>query len=196
MGGKRTLAFWCELPRCVRGVNCVMKWISVPLVLALLLCGGCGQHQEAVAEQQSSQTPDQSVSNAFQHASEVRLFVETGVDQKGKPLFSKARGLLLSAKQRVAFESLIKIHTIAPDELFAACFIPHHFFRYYDKAGKMIGGFEVCFCCSGVEQNGASNLRLSKNQMLSADFRKLEAFVRSLGERTDVQCSDETGDGL
>ena len=122
------------------------------------------------------------------------MFVETDIDQQGKATLKKPKGLVLSAEQRKAFESLIKIHTIAPDDAFAACFIPHHFFRYYDESGEVIGEFAVCFCCSGIEQSGASNIDLSKNQMLGADFRKLEAFVRSLGERTDVQCSEDRGE--
>jgi hypothetical protein len=171
----------------------VTKWVRIPLVLSLLLCGGCEQHQKAVPAQQSRQEPDRPIMNAFPEANQTRLFVETDIDQQGKATFNKPQGLVLSAEQRKAFESLIKIHTIAPDDVFAACFIPHHFFRYYNKSGKVIGEFAVCFCCSGVEQSGASNIRLSKNRMLSADFRKLEAFVRSLGERTDMQCAEDRG---
>lgn len=141
----------------------------------------------------SSQAPaDQPLGKPFPAASEVRLFVNTGYDDKGKPTYSRPGGHPLSASERSAFESLIKIHTISPDEAFAMCFIPHHFFRYYDKGGKMIGELQVCFCCEGVEQSGASNIRLGKNQMLSADFQRLKAFVRSLGERTDVQCDEHS----
>jgi len=71
---------------------------------------------------------------------------------------------------------------------FAACFIPHHFFRYFDDSGKLVGELALCFCCAGVQQSEGSSVRLSEDQMLVADFRKLESFVASLGERTDVLC--------
>jgi hypothetical protein len=125
-------------------------------------------------------------------ANEVRLFVNTDYDAKGEPIFSNPRGHALNAGQRARFESLIKVHTMSPDELVAFCFIPHHFFRYFSRSGKQIGEIQVCFCCAGVEQSGASDVRLGINQKLSADFGRLKAFVKSLGESTDVQC-DENG---
>lgn len=89
------------------------------------------------------------------------------------------------------FESLIAVHTISADEMFAACFIPHHFFRYFDKAGKQVGQVEVYFCCAGVQQSNGSNVRLTEDQMLIADWGKLHSFITALGERTDVQCGGE-----
>jgi hypothetical protein len=174
-----------------------MKWFWVPLGVTLLACTGCGRQDASAPDRHSSvrnvssRAPaDQPLRNPFPTASDVRLFVETDHDDKGNLIFSKPEGRSLTASQRTAFESLINIHTISSDEMFAACFIPHHFFRYYDKSGKMIGELQVCFCCAGVEQSGASNIYLGEDQMLSADFHKLEAFVRSLGERTDVQCDE------
>jgi hypothetical protein len=172
-----------------------MKWICVPLGVALLGCMGCDRHDAPAADQHSSgqnaSSPapaDQPLRNPFPTASDVRLFVEVDHDDDGNLIFSKPDGRSLTPSQRSTFESLINIHTISPDEMFAACFVPHHFFRYYDKGGKMIGEVQVCFCCAGVEQSGASNIHLGKDQMLSADFLRLEAFVKSLGERTDVEC--------
>lgn len=118
------------------------------------------------------------------------MFVNTGQDAKGEPIFSKAHGHVLTQAQRAQFESLIQVHTLTPDEPIAACFIPHHFFRYYNKAGKQIGELQVCFCCAGVEQSGASDVHLTKDQTLSADFTRLKAFVQSLGEPTNVQCGE------
>ena len=127
------------------------------------------------------------VTNAFPLATEVRLFVETDVDANGKSVFSKPKGLKLSPQQRQAFEASLVVEPI-PD-MVIGCFIPHHFFRYFDANGRSIGEIEVCFCCSGVLATGAANIPIGKNQRLSADYDKLEAFVRSLGEPTQGQCS-------
>jgi hypothetical protein len=145
------------------------------------------QEQAAVTEELSAHSPNKPFRNPFPSASELRLFVETEYDDKGS-IYSKPKGRALTASQRVEFESLIAVHTISPDEMFAACFIPHHFFRYFDKAGKVVGEVEVCFCCEGVQQSDGSKVRLAEGEMLVADFEKLQSFVASLGERTDVQC--------
>lgn len=148
-----------------------------------------GKHEQmAATEKVAVAVSDKPFRNPFPSASEVRLFVETDYDAKSEPIYSKPKGRVLTAGQRAEFESIIAVHTISPDEMFAACFIPHHFFRYFDRAGKLVGEIEVCFCCAGVQQSDGSNVRLTENQMLVADFGKLESYVGSLGERTDVQC--------
>ena len=159
-------------------------WLLVmPLAL---VCGSCGQRPTDT--QELGAVPDRPVSNAFPTAAEVRLFVNDDYDEDGKPLFSNPAGRSLSASQRAEFESALRVHTTTPDESFAMCFIPHHFFRYYDKNGEQVGEVEVCFCCAGVQASGASNIPLTEDQILRADYDKLKTFVRSLGERTDVQC--------
>ena len=128
--------------------------------------------------------------NPFPTAREVRLFVNTD-NAEGQPIYSNPKGRVLTATQRTQLESLIAIHTIAPDDEFTMCFIPHHFFRYFDKDGKQVGEIAVCFCCAGVQQSEGSQVRVTKDEILGADFGKLQSFVASLGERTDVQCEDE-----
>ena len=172
------------------------RTILVALV-AVLVVANCAwlalsryakQEQAGVAEKASAQVPDKPFRNPFPNASEVLLFVETDYDARGEPIYSKPKGRVLTASQRAEFESLIAVHTISPDEVSAACFIPHHFFRYFDKAGKLLGEIQVCFCCAGVQQSEGSNVRLTEGQELVADFAGLHSFVSSLGERTDVQC--------
>lgn len=179
------------------GSNSAKMWLRAPLLVALVACGGCGRDRaleaQPTAEQASShENADLPVRNAFPTATKLRLFVEVGNDDKtGEPIFTKADGLLLTKVQRTEFESYLRIHTDSPDEAIAACFIPHHFFRYFDKAGKVVGEIQVCFCCTGVEEQGASNIKMAHNQRLIVDFNKLGAFIRSLGERTDIQCDDQ-----
>lgn len=131
-------------------------------------------------------TPVKPVTNVFPEATEVRLFVETAIGADGKSVFSKPSGLKLSPKQRAEFESSLTVQP-QPQES-AACFIPHHFFRYSNAKGRVIGEIEVCFCCAGVAVSGNSNIPIGPDQELSADYGKLEAFVRSIGEPTQVQC--------
>lgn len=77
--------------------------------------------------------------------------------------------------------------TAAPDAL-DACFIPHHFFRYYDSGGKKVGEVAVCFCCEGLLTSGSKALETEDRAMVGADYPRLKALVAELGEPTDVFC--------
>jgi hypothetical protein len=173
-----------------------MKPLWVALVITLIGVAGCRQKESsaqpsrpAAEDARASAAADHSLQNPFPSASELRLFVDTREGRRG-PIYSKPAGLVLSSGQRAKFESLISVHTISDDDAFAMCFMPHHFFRYYDRAGRLVGEISVCFCCGGVEQTAGLSIPLRTNQMLIGDFAGLDSFVRSLGERTDVQCED------
>ncbi len=175
------------------------RTILVALVAALAVANfawlaisrSAKNEQAAVTEKVAISAPSKPFRNPFPSASDVRLFVNTDYDDKGEPIYSKPKGRILTASQRAELESLIAVYTISPDDVFTACFIPHHFFRYFDKAGNLVGEVAVCFCCTGVQQSEGSSVRLAEDQMLGADFGKLQSFVASLGERTDVQCEGE-----
>ena len=109
---------------------------------------------------------DRAIGNAFPDAVSVRLFVNTEYGDDGLPIYGKPRGLLLSDAQRAELQTLIKVHRIEPDRLVAMCFVPHHFFRYYDRSGKVVGELRVCFCCAGVGQSGPSPIRLREDEDL------------------------------
>lgn len=156
----------------------------------LILCGGCdglstGSSSTKPGSKVSVATPVQAL-NPFPAATEVRLFVVTGYDGDGWNIYGRPEGKILSAGQRSDLEASLMVVPM-PDEM-AACFIPHHFFRYYDKSGKQIGEIEVCFCCLGLEISRPSKIEMGSRQMLSADYKRLEALVRSMGEPTDVNC--------
>lgn len=168
-------------------------FVSFAAILAIATLGWLAISQSG---RQSPQVPTGSIlehpsnkpfRDPYPGATEVRLFIEAR-DGRGEPALVNPAGRVLTEKQRVEFESLIAIHTISPEDMFAACFIPHHFFRYFDGEGKLVGEIEVCFCCAGVQQSEGSKVRLSEGQTLLADFPRLESFVTSLGERTDVGC--------
>ncbi len=175
-------------------VSVMTKILALVALMMVVAVSGCNRaNPERDAAQRETATaapkpaaPDRTVKNPYPTASEVRLFVEIDYTKDGKMVFNKPEGRLLSANEQTQFERALVV-TKAPEEV-AACFIPHHFFRYYDRQGKQVGEVEVCFCCTGVRASGASDIAIGFNQILSADFGQLKKLVHALGEPTDVQC--------
>ncbi|MEM6474847.1 MAG: hypothetical protein AAF687_01640 [Pseudomonadota bacterium] len=127
------------------------------------------------------------ITDPFPAAVSVRLFVESGeVDEDGRGIMTKPEGLLLTDKQRIEVESTFQFEPMP--EAFAACFVPHHFFEYYDAAGERIGEVAVCFCCDGVSADGSDKLIAGADQIIGADYEKLKELIEGMGERTDVMC--------
>jgi len=150
-----------------------MELRSLLAVCALCLAGGCnsGQH----------------VADPFPDAKQLRLFVEVEYPKEGGgSVLSNAAGVVLTQRQREEFEEALVIEK-APEEM-AACFIPHHFFRYYDDKGRKIGEVQVCFCCSGVSASGSKKLVAGEGKILSANYWRIGRIVSELGEPTDVLC--------
>lgn len=164
------------------------------LLAAALAVAACERKVDTIAQPDSSNASamaakpfqDRRVTNPFPQATQLRLFVEVGYTDAGKPVLSKTKGIQLNATQRRAFENGLKI--IAAPEEESPCFIPHHYFRYYDARGKEVGDVAVCFCCYGVGASGSKALEPPEGAMLSADYRSVKALVAALGEPTDVLC--------
>jgi hypothetical protein len=171
----------------------VHKGISILGLIAALCLGGCeGDDASRSSPQQRggksavAESASLGIQNPFPGAKEVRLFVEKGYGSDGAPILNKLEGQLLSASELADFEGALRIEK-APESM-AACFIPHHFFRYYDERGTQIGEISICFCCLGVEASKGAKISVGSDQILSADYKKLGALVRRLGEPTDVLC--------
>lgn len=167
-----------------------MRFRLVALCAASLVLG-CTQQPNAPAPKRSDDSVTENlvrnVGNPFPDASEVRLFVESGeYGSEGHPILSSPEGRRLTDDQRRAFEAALRIEPM-PEEM-AACFIPHHFFRYFDSEGRQVGEIAVCFCCAGVEIDGNTPVPLQTNEIFGADFGALERFVQSIGEPTDIAC--------
>ena len=162
---------------------------SALLAFLLFMVTGCDQSAEVrKLEQQSSTVSEvRKVKDPFPNASEVRLFV-AGDYQKGsgKPIFSKKNGTILSDVDRLRLEEALRF--VAMPEEMIACFIPHHFFRYFDDKGRQVGEVEVCFCCDGVAASGSNKLEPKPGVILDADMKALETLVLDLGEPTQVHC--------
>jgi hypothetical protein len=122
----------------------------------------------------------------YPEATTVRLYVAdwiaaTTAGEKGRTEW-RAYGLTDAQASRV-WRALI---TIPPPSAEAACFVPHHFFRFYDSIGRQVGELKVCFCCEHVQ--GTPMLQVASGQALSADYTALKAVVRELGASVDVDC--------
>ena len=66
-----------------------------------------------------------------------------------------------------------------------ACFIPHHFFHFYDRAGREVGSAAICFCCGGAQAEPAL---VGAGRELGYKTKEVRALVEELGSRTDVGC--------
>lgn len=164
--------------------------IGFAAATALLLvgCDGGGSPEQKRTDQRIvSPAPDRAIPDPFPSATRVRLYVEIKYSKEGKPIWSRPAGRALDRSQRAAFERALYLTTPA-DDTTPACFIPHHFFRYYDKSGKQVGEVAVCFCCEGVQATGEANIPDGSGQVLSARYDQVEDLVRAMGEPTDLLC--------
>ncbi|CAN5844507.1 hypothetical protein BH11PSE1_BH11PSE1_00190 [soil metagenome] len=108
----------------------------------------------------------------------AQLFVSNDAERRLEP------GPKLSEDQLKRLKAAL--HAEQPPEAYAACFVPHHFFRMYDASGRMIGEIAVCFCCQGVQAKPA--LPIPSEMDLSADYKALAALVQELGSTPRADC--------
>lgn len=166
-----------------------MTMRSILIAFLLFMVTGCDKSAEIREVEQSSSTVSEvrKIKDPFPDASEVRLFVAGDYQKEsGKPVFNNENGTILSDADRLRLEDALRFVAM-PEEMFA-CFVPHHFFRYYDANGRQVGEVEVCFCCAGVAASGSNKLEPRSDDILHADMKALETLVLDLGEPTQVHC--------
>jgi hypothetical protein len=157
------------------------QWIAL---LAATLVLGCRAGDDA--SQSTDAASSISIGSPYPDAAEVRLFIHASYGDDGRPILKSSDGRTLTAEERSAFENALRIEP-KPDS-FAACFIPHHFFAYFDGQGRKIGEIAVCFCCEGVSHEPEISHPIGSDDMLGADYRALKALVQEMGEPTDIEC--------
>ncbi|MBA2936404.1 hypothetical protein HZF05_20165 [Sphingomonas sp. CGMCC 1.13654] len=164
-----------------------MKAIRASMVLLLLAgCHGDKSGNSAVA--QTAEGPH--VIHLFPAATEARLFVDTGrTDAHFHPVLTPKDGHALTAGQRKILESALVWNDNYGKEDVAACFMPHHFFRYFDAQHRKVGEIAVCFCCGGVEVDKGDGTAIYPETRLNAHYDRLKALIHGMGERTDIECS-------
>jgi hypothetical protein len=169
--------------------------VSLLMICAVTGCSPQAPDSEPTTEVPASDAeptvegaPLGPIGNPFPEGTEVRLFVGSGNhDADGEPIWMRAQGRVLTAEQRGRFEATL---SIAPyPEMTADCFVPHHFFRYYDGSGKELGEIAVCFCCRGVDIWPNDRVKIGPDQILDVDLGELGELVRSMGEPTEVGCN-------
>lgn len=156
-------------------------------VLLALALGGCGAPQpqpwpddRTPAQALPQPSPDR---RPFPGATSVRLFVNS---RGANPV--PTGGILLTPAQRREFEAALHDKQPPPpeDRDLAACFIPHHFFRYYDARGAQMGEVAVCFCCGGVALRPTDGA----DRTFTTGYDRVERLVKSMGLPTDVNCDE------
>lgn len=131
----------------------------------------------------------------YPQATVVRLKVhDLGYDEDGRPRFSQPEGRRLTDEQRRRFEAAFQqadiIRRPPPGDdvaVAAACFVPHHFFEYLDRAGQVIGEVAVCFCCEGARFSPSIG-RHDADAYVHEDIAAIKALVEDMGLPTDVGC--------
>lgn len=127
-------------------------------------------------------------------AVEVRLFVE-GRSQDNPArvaeLMKDGDGILLTAKQRARLDRSVFRYRMTRREFennaIAGYFIPHHFFRYYDTAGKQVGELAVCYCCRGVDVTPAG-WSLGDDEEWEFDYAGIEQMLKEMNVPVDIDC--------
>ena len=162
------------------------EWIVAALLMTCVSCGSSSSSKEL--DKSASRSPTMITGKGikpFPSAVEVRLFVDSGRYGDGQPSYTKPSGTVLSDRQRAWVESLMQSRAPGDEP---ACFIPHHFFRYYNSMKKQVGEIAVCFCCHGVEVTKGKIRSLPSGRELSIDYPRLMEFIKSLGEPTNIEC--------
>lgn len=161
-------------------------WRSVLAAMCLTVLTACGQ---GAVEPTQTGEPVLIASAAvapYPEAVEVRLFVSTpaGAEQ--------VEARKLSVPERQAFEQTLKLDSFdRGPEYAAACFVPHHFFRYFDAAGKQVAEISVCFCCGGTASTPNISAPLPKGatyQVLDVKYDALEALLKNWNVESEIGC--------
>lgn len=123
-------------------------------------------------------------------AATVRLFVEDiPFDKPGRPDhgMSNPAGVVLTKTQQSLVSNAVTRKTYTDYPAVAACFIPHHFFRFYDARGRQLGELQVCYCCGGIRLNGSPH-GLANKQVWGFDYDGVKEMMAKMGISSEVQC--------
>ena len=167
----------------------ITRFLIAAVVLLLAAVGG--DARIVGSAQASADDPPRIIrlrpAKLFPEAVQVRLFVESGrYGADNRPILVSNSGRILTATERREFESALTIATYDRFTTGPACFIPHHFFRYYNRQGRQVGEVAVCFCCA---QYSVSPRRGRRGETdLGRLDPKLKKLVGRMGLPTDIEC--------
>ncbi|MBK6412537.1 hypothetical protein [Sphingopyxis sp.] len=171
-------------------------WMALFVALAVTLSLTLGTNRPGVAgtEIAAEGAGVKTAIHPWPEAAEVRVFVEDipfdEFERTGKNM-SKPDGIVLTKSQRAVLDKAVHLYRMTPKEYennaVVGCFIPHHFFRYYDKKGRQIGEMAVCYCCGGIEFSPAIKW-LRPEEEWQFEFEGVEQMLKEMGVPTDVNC--------
>lgn len=177
----------------------MLKFATV--LFAVLLVAGCEAPQSSTETERLAEvpfTPERLVSRTpvkpYPQAVIARLFVQNGRGADGDLVYVLPDGRRLTNRERQAVEATLSLSSYTAASADAACFVPHHFVRYYDAAGVQVGEIAICFCCAGVRATpditgpvaeGADYTRLD------FDFEALKAVFQQMGVAIDFGCEPD-----
>ena len=183
----------------MRAAGLVFATLSVALA-------GCGQSTLEPPSSDGAPTYIRWVSPAHPYATatQVRLTIENDYAWVDKKLVEHRHAVrVLSPQERQAFEHAVRrvrlvgfVPKTRAEAIGPACFVPHHYFRYYDAQGKQIGQLAVCFCCLGAQAEPRLAFEGGDADSLRVNIPAVKSFVRSLGLPTDVACSPDEMENL
>lgn len=167
--------------------------LSVGVALSLAMGSGVSD-DEFVLSPPSKPSAGATLVRPWPQASEVRLFVEDlSYDEQKRTgnWTSRPAGIRLTKAQRDIVDGSVFLHRLTKKEwakrVYTACFIPHHFFRYYDGSGRQIGEIQVCYCCQGIDMAPALR-RIDSYDEWQFDFARVEKMLIEMGVSTDINC--------
>ncbi|WP_242773891.1 hypothetical protein [Sphingopyxis sp. YF1] len=127
-------------------------------------------------------------------AVEVRLFVKGDTEPKLPrvvELMNDGDGILLTPAQRARLDRSVFRYRMTREEFEndaeAACFIPHHFFRYFDADGAQVAELRVCYCCRGVAMSPGDR-SLGDDEEWQFDYAGIEQMLREMNIPVDIDC--------
>lgn len=172
---------------------------TVALIVLAATLAGCGKATIEPPPQGFGLTYLRVMTRAdpYPEAAYVKLAVENAeFDRRTGQVIDRPETVrVLSATERATFENGLhreRLVGIPPAEPASpACFVPHHFFRYYSATGQQVGEIKVCFCCGAFLATPGlpyGNGRGGPKDQFTINLRETKAFVRGLGLRTDVLC--------
>ena len=169
----------------------IAVWMALLIALAVTLSLTLGSAGPGIEAKGGGAT---TAIHPWPEAAEVRVFVEDipfDESQRTGKNMSKPDGIALTKSQRATLDKAVHLYRMTPKEYansaMVGCFIPHHFFRYYDRSGRQLGELAVCYCCGGIEFSPAIK-QLRPEEEWQFDFDGVEKMLKEIGVPTDVNC--------
>lgn len=178
----------------------IAAWVAMLIAIGIALsltATSAGPANEAMADAMGKVRGTTTAIRPWPEATEVRLFVEDlSYDERQRTgvSMSNPKGVVLNAVQRVTLDKSVTLYRMTPEEYenaaYAACFIPHHFFRYYDSNGRQLGELAVCYCCRGIGLPTTFR-EIRDDEEWQFDFEAVKTMLEGMNIPTNIHCGPD-----